>query len=195
MYQLPLEIIFVLFSIYFDLYWMKQLSGRTRFNREVKLEDMIHNLTDKWYRKLQYHNLFSRLKIVKEICCYFPFIFSLVRCPVSYVWRYVKLFAFSHLVRPLFFLSTTLPRCKTRHNIRNVLDCLNGGNHDLIFSGHAVGLFLSCHALCQYFNYVSGFGEVWYVYGALISFLIVFMREHYTVDILVSFLVTALLVK
>lgn len=189
------EILFVIFSIYFDLFCMKFLSDKTKSNIESPLFDYFHHITNPLYIKLNTKQL-SIIKYCKDIMCYLPLFLSLLLCPIDFIWKYLKLYAITHLIRPLFFICTILPRSRYRHQINRISDCYNGGNHDLIFSGHSVGLYIASYAFYQYFassGYYIAF--LWYIYSFILSFIIIFLREHYTIDLLVSLLVTIILVK
>lgn len=193
--NIVLESLFVIFAIYFDLYCMKKLSDNTLSNINLPLFDYIHHTTNSFYNRLDDRNLFF-IKCCKDILCYFPLFLSLAICPIEFVWEYAKLYAVSHLIRPLFFMCTILPRSRYRHQINKISDCYNGGNHDLIFSGHSVGLYISSYALYKYFNSLGySLAFLWYIYSLILSFVIIFLREHYTIDLIVSLLVTIILVK
>lgn len=182
------EGLFIILCIFFDLYCMYKYSEYTKKCKRVPLHDIVHHKTLFLYNHLTRKQKYG-LKIFKDMMCFFPLIISLFICPFNYVWSYFKLYAYSHLLRPIFFISTRLPRTNSRKKINSIIGCFNGGNHDLIYSGHAIGLYLCCYGLQNYF-------PVWicYSYGFIISFLILFLREHYTVDLLVSLLVTNLLI-
>lgn len=96
------------------------------------------------------------------------------------------------LLRPLFFLATVLPdsRPSARPPARDWWKVFNGGCLDKIFSGHAVFALLFLAAL-------AGAGKLSLAWAAALavaySLVLVATREHYTVDVLVSWLVVGFL--
>jgi hypothetical protein len=186
------EIIFVLSSIYFDMYWMYRLSNKTYESHRYlyPLDDIIHQ---KFLLKQFFsNNQIQLLKKIKDVLCIVPLMIALCMCEFNYVWGYTKLYALSHYIRPMFYLSTIIPRCSSRKMIYDITHCMIGGNHDLIFSGHFVGVLLSCHAMYKYFKVIGlvYLAHTWWMYAIFMFTFIITLREHYTIDLLVSISIT-----
>lgn len=173
-----IESIYMLSCFIIDMGFMKQLSDNTaNMSSQPPLFDPIQLITEQ---------INPKYKIYKDILCLFPAILCAFLVPFSTFWHYIQLYAIIHLIRPIFYLSTILPRCGERKQIRSILDCLCGGNNDLIFSGHSSLVFISCYCLSKQF----GMEYIWICYSIFVCILIVALKEHYTIDILVSLSVT-----
>jgi hypothetical protein len=105
------------------------------------------------------------------------------------------------LLRPICFLSTILPDASRVGQIPS-LTSLKGGIHDLMFSGHAalaitgattVVMAASCKPTCQTALWVLK--ALLVTLCALQSLMIICTRKHYTVDVVVAWLLCPLLVQ
>ena len=90
------------------------------------------------------------------------------------------------ILRCICFSATLLPdsseMCKESKHI--------GSCYDLIFSGHTTAMFLSTYVLRDYFKIKNLIYSILQFNNLLTSFLIIICRNHYTIDVIVSFLAT-----
>jgi hypothetical protein len=93
------------------------------------------------------------------------------------------------ICRFLCFISTILPPLKNYHD-KYRLGGINGNGSEYIFSGHA-----SYSALCTIYlythNIISGFPLI--AYNLTSQFLIIVTRNHYTVDIILAWIIVPLI--
>lgn len=89
-------------------------------------------------------------------------------------------------LRAVFFSSTLLPdssqMCKE--------SALPGSCFDLIFSGHSTIILLTTYILRDYYNLSKAKFHLLQLVNLLTCIMIVACRNHYTVDVLVSIIVT-----
>ena len=100
---------------------------------------------------------------------------------------------FMYLIIPIFLVrcitiyATILPKLSHCNIKNNIYLCLFGGCYDKIFSGHFATVFLITLLLFEQ-SYLSFF--VLCLVNILNGILIVSVRNHYTIDVIVSFFVT-----
>lgn len=105
------------------------------------------------------------------------------------------LFIILNLIRPLFYALTVLPdpteRCKTGLTCHSkVYELFTGTCKDLIYSGHVSNSLLALLFLYQYFGLPIIFV---FLQQLILVFFMLSQRKHYTIDIIVAYLVTFLL--
>jgi len=86
-------------------------------------------------------------------------------------------------IRPIFVLVTTLPTCmpKPRINIEeSFYNKFFNSTHDLMFSGHTL-VFMFCGKIIG--------GYIGFIFQYIYPILLIVSRQHYTIDVLVSFVV------
>ena len=111
---------------------------------------------------------------------------------VVYFWHITCLseFLFKHgslmLLRGILFSVTLLPDSSQMCHIANYF----GGCFDLLFSGHSTIMFLCTLLLAKHFPLWNFTKNIFYVNVAITSCLIVLCRNHYTIDVIISLLLT-----
>lgn len=144
-------------------------------------------------------NLPKTNRVVDMVHEYFPmFRFShmsdfLVCVQVVYTytqitWAHLSEFcvcmAFIQICRILCFSTTILPQLRT-YSSKQRFYGLNGSGTEYIFSGHA-----SYTCLCTLYLLNLGFSWGWLgIYNLLTQFLIIASRNHYTVDIILAWII------
>ena len=97
-------------------------------------------------------------------------------------------------LRFLTCISTLLPPIKGRYKKErsddsNLLNYLIGHNYDKIFSGHT-GVMLICVLITITNNLVNKTNQIIVsILGVIYSILILLTRQHYTVDVLLSYMI------
>lgn len=156
--------------------------------------DPIHKLTtvDKYNKGLLY---------VKDILTFSPTIITSIINPI-YGFSILKLYILCSILRPICYLSTSLPPPNHRFKkvIKHPFQTLSGSRGDLIYSGHMT--LVTCNALAI-FKFYEHILPYWVSYSLIISyitftgFLTSITKSHYTVDvtiaIIISYLITTLL--
>ena len=102
---------------------------------------------------------------------------------VPFILDYFILLFIIYCIRSVTIQLTVLPKMKNcKHNFN-----LNGFCYDKIFSGHVAFLFLFTLFLLQYkfISFISLF-----IINVLYGLLIIATRSHYTIDVVVSLLVS-----
>jgi hypothetical protein len=93
------------------------------------------------------------------------------------------------LIRGIFFSVTLLPdsseMCSSSTHI--------GSCFDLIFSGHSTIMYLCTYLINDYFYISRTVYTFFHLNNILTCFLIIVCRNHYTIDVLISLLVTYLI--
>lgn len=131
-------------------------------------------------------------RIIPEILHVIPVIF--LTAYVVYFWHITCLyeFLFKHgslmLLRGILFSVTLLPDSSRMCHLTNYF----GGCFDLIFSGHSTIMFLCTLLLVKHFPLWNFTKNILYVNVAITSSLIVLCRNHYTIDVIISLLLTYL---
>ena len=86
-------------------------------------------------------------------------------------------------LRPFFVISTIIPTCmpKPRINVeQSFYNKIFNSTHDLIFSGHTL-VFMFCGKMIE--------GYIGLIIQYIYPLLLISSRQHYTIDVLVSFVV------
>ncbi len=111
--------------------------------------------------------------------------------------NFITLFKFVGIMAFLRFLtcvSTLLPPIKGRYikersDERNFMNYVIGHNYDKIFSGHT-GVMLICVLITITNDLVNKIGKITIsILGVIYSLLILLTRQHYTVDVLLSYMI------
>ena len=110
---------------------------------------------------------------------------------------YVIIFSVMHIIRCVFYSMTILPdpsgycRFGKINSVGQFLDYIVRGTcNDLIFSGHTATILLSWKFLEDDFNipmYI-GLSHITIMIGTMMS-----LRKHYSIDVVIAFLVTSML--
>jgi len=113
------------------------------------------------------------------------------------LFNFITLFKFVGIMAFLRFLtcvSTLLPPIKGRYkkersDENNLLNYVVGHNYDKIFSGHT-GVMLICILITITNNLINKTSQIIISFlGVIYSILILLTRQHYTVDVLLSYMI------
>ena len=121
---------------------------------------------------------------------------------VAAVWQgcglwWVRVHTLILVVRPLCFLGTLLPDASGVGRRPGVLD-VRGGVHDLVFSGHTASALAGACVLSLHADPTRGLASVLLPWAAFVgclvqSLCILAARQHYTVDVVVAWVMAPLL--
>lgn len=128
----------------------------------------------------------SKYENIIEAICFLPFLYLLYLSLKEERYSVIKEFSFIFccltLIRTITYSVTILPSiyCYKDESINTL-----GGCTDCIFSGHTSFVILSCLFLChfKYSKYIL-------LFPIIPSLLIISARLHYTVDVILSWLIT-----
>lgn len=149
-----------------------------KMNCKVPLYDIIHSITPDLN---QYEYLINVIILIL-------FIYVVVFERKYFEWyTFIYIFLIIILLRSVISVVTILPSshpsCTNGSNGMNFLSYFTGGCNDKIFSGHmALLLLLLLLIKCQKWKKI--------LIGVLYGILLIITRSHYTVDIIVSIIVT-----
>ena len=159
------------------------------------LRDTVHNIADKF-------NFLSKCHQVPEIVIGMYTLAFIILC-TDKITDFLMILSILLLVRAVSYNVTVLPTCDTRKDLTFIHDSLwtiikyyvmnpfsLGGINDLLFSGHCSFLTLLTLFLTSYGTHVLIFKMMLWIVTCIISFLIVALRRHYTIDIMYAFIVT-----
>jgi len=93
-------------------------------------------------------------------------------------------------LRGLFFSSTLLPDSSQMCSVSTHI----GSCFDLIFSGHSTIMYLSTYIINTYFSINTNIYYLFHFNNLITSILIILCRNHYTVDVLISIVLTYLII-
>lgn len=99
-----------------------------------------------------------------------------------------------NLLRPIFYAITIVPdpidKDDHRENSNSTYDMLMGSCKDMIFSGHVSNSLMALLFLMKYFNLPVVFA---FLHQAVLILWMLCQKRHYTIDIIVAYLVTIIL--
>ena len=158
--------------------FIKKIRPCNRF-RSNGIYDVIHDN----FPPLQLPYLSDILSAAQLIVCVMTISFP-------EILLFLQIMTVSQLLRVVCMISTALPPLK-KYEDKERFGGLNGTGTEYIFSGHA-----SYSALASIFLYNYGAGLLFLVpYNLLTHFLVVATRNHYTVDVILSWIIVPLLYK
>ncbi len=95
------------------------------------------------------------------------------------------------LLRATFFSVTLLPDSSQMCTVSTHI----GSCFDLIFSGHSTIMYLCTYLINDYFYISRTVYFIFHINNLLTCFLIIICRNHYTIDVLISIVLTYLIYK
>jgi hypothetical protein len=179
--------------VYTFLYWFSCICihsflAKFVYNKGISVgllhSSPLYDIVQEYFPNLQAY------RIVPEILHVIP-VFILCGY-IVYFWHLACLseFFFKHgslmLLRSVLFSVTLLPDSSQMCHIANYF----GSCFDLLFSGHSTIMFLSTLLLVKHFPIWNFTKNILYSNVAITSCLIVFCRNHYTIDVIISLLLT-----
>jgi hypothetical protein len=173
-------------ALHFLMVYLVHMTGSKFYNNRIyhnKTNPKVFDIGEKYL--LDLHNIKWVRYLVDFIAALSPLIFG-----ITVALEHARFMIIILAIRHIFTLVTILPKHKkcddSRFGIREVFV---GHCYDKIFSGHFSSLFLLCLILLkQGIVSIPLVTVVLFIYGSLL----ICIRYHYTVDILVAFVVTLL---
>lgn len=161
-----------------------------------KLHDIIHDYHSDDSIK-QYYLVGDIMTIL--LCIFFLWICITNKSYVT-IFHFAIIFVLSYGIKSIFTISTILPdpsgTCKEKHKNIPFAKNLIGDCNKLMFSGHAVSLFIILFILYNIkcdgnkeFVISSRCMTMLILYVLVTCYVIIATRNHYTIDVLVSFFV------
>ena len=154
-----------------------------------KLPDIFHS--DKF--NLKPISFFNEIIIVSLIIQFIYYI-SIEKIPYNDVILFIKYFTILLLIKIILMNVTILPdpskRCKNGTNIFTIL--FMGGCNDLIFSLHMTIVLLILHFLKKNKLITEKYAMI---YSLLQAFFIIFTHNHYTIDVILAFIITSFVIN
>lgn len=151
------------------------------------------------------HYVFPKMDITKNINYLYDFftfapillLYGLIIYSKNYtlLLEVTILFITLNVIRPIFYTLTVLPdpteRCiydKQEHTA--FYEFITGTCKEMIFSGHVSNSFLALLLLVKYFGLPIPYAVL---HQTILVFLMLCQRKHYTIDIIIAYLVTFIL--
>jgi len=169
------------------IFFHKKLADRT-YNKGIQLNLLetkpLYDIIQESFPNLQSYRL------IPEVLHFIP-ILTLLFATLYYKHiQCLKKFLFTHgllmFIRAISFSVTLLPDSSRMCHMSNHL----GGCFDLLFSGHSTIMLLCSLLLTEYFPITTKWKLCLFANTGITSFLIILCRNHYTIDILYSILIT-----
>lgn len=159
-----------------------------------KVHDLSHNILPsvKINPKLNYfYDMYTALPIFILIGL------GLLKAKLNVIFQYYILLGIIYFIRPFFYCLTVLPdpsgKCdgkKEYNKSHPFYENMYGTCRDLIFSGHIASSYLAWKFLIDYFSISPVYGIL---HQVSVILLMMCQRKHYSIDVLIAFLVTYLL--
>jgi hypothetical protein len=159
-------------------------SIRYDYKCEKPLYDFLHRVIPNLKR---YELLIDLVPILLGVTVFYLYIYDnleqkLIRDAIVY-------YSILMIIRALVYSSTILPSPICSKRQRN---SSTGGCHDCIYSGHTVATLILAHSL---YHHNPDYLGALMVYCILGSLLIIGTRSHYTVDVIVAYIVVYAFLK
>ena len=155
--------------------------NRNEYNKQT-LHDVIADNTPNLNKYSEYVN-------VVMILFWIPLVLSFSLAPFISVFKYVSILFF---IRSILVSSTVLPSCKleTCSDYNGIYKYIFGHCNDKIFSGHASLSIVLVYIMKRFALINDSFYIFFVLLTILVSLAIVMVRWHYTVDVLLAYLIT-----
>lgn len=154
------------------------LSSRFIKNHNTKIVDIIHNN----FRIFKYHHS-------SDFLIFLQILFGIIKLEIYTIKEILLLMSIIQFLRSICSITTVLPPLKNyKDKIR--FGGLNGYGTEYIFSGHAS--YSAVTTLFLYSENILGFYTL-FLYNCISQLLIVVSRNHYTIDVLLAWIISSLL--
>jgi hypothetical protein len=147
-------------------------------NDNTKIIDIVHNN----FKIVNYH-------YISDFLVFSQVLFGFIKLQLYTIKEIFLIMSVIQVLRSICAISTVLPPLKNyRDKIR--FGGINGYGTEYIFSGHAS--YSAIFSLYLYSENILGFYTL-FLYNCISQFLIVVSRNHYTVDVLLAWIIVPLL--
>jgi hypothetical protein len=194
------EFILVVLSFVALSSYLSHINGKNFYNKredEKKISQKVFDIGHKYIPDLSNYEFYIGnhkliLHNILDILIIIPLIYILIyeRELRKYLIVYGLLIFF---IRSIFILITILPKHKTCNDENySFYNLFFGHCYDKIFSGHYSLTLLITILLIKKYPSLFYYGII---YNIIISLLILSTRSHYTIDILVAFIITIFIIN
>lgn len=174
------KIIFLILSILFSQVAIYYVNLREKDNNHSQLKDIIVD-------NLPYFNGLDRLY---DLLSFPPIFLNLLYFEYLPIDKLIVNIGIIYLLRGLCILTTTIPKFKTCHIEHNDIQSLfSGGCYDKIFSGHIAFVITFILYLIN-FTDQKKYKIIYFLYivvGSILSFI---TESHYSIDVLLSWIIS-----
>lgn len=168
-----LSILFFIFSCFLCMHTAQNIK-----NPNNKIVDFIHSLIP-YTDSLEYWS---------DILIFLQILFCLYISSINNITEMFLIMSITQICRTICNISTTLPQLK-KYSDKIRLGGINGSGTEYIFSGHASYSAISFIYLIQY-KYNTYLLTIYNLFSQL---LIIITRNHYTVDIVLAWIIVPLI--
>ena len=173
-------IVFLIISILFSQLSILYVNYKEKDNIDPPLKDMIvDNLPD-----------FSEFMYLYDMMSLPPFILTLLyikKMPISNLIRNLSII---FTLRGICILTTSLPKFEScKIDYRDIKSMFTGGCYDKIFSGHIAFIITFILYLINYTEQ-KDYKIIYYFYAILASLLSFVTKSHYSIDVIISWIIS-----
>lgn len=179
--NLPLSVYFLPYIIHLLIVYVMSNKKRDKYNRQ-QLYDIIADNTPNLSKYCEYVN-------ITMVLFWLPLLFSFALAPFISIFKYVSILFF---IRSILTSSTILPSCNAEKctNYNGLYKYILGYCNDKIFSGHVSVCLVLVHIMKR-FDIINDYMYIFFILlTVLISIAIIMVRWHYTVDVLLAYIIT-----
>ncbi len=186
--SLPLWVFIIpyFFHIY-SVSYLLNLSLNKRYNKQNLYDIIASNTT----------NLNKYSYLINYLCMLFilPFIFQF---KINYLISFFKYYSLLLFIRAILTNVTVLPSCLSE-NCEDYKDYgwykyINGHCNDKIFSGHVAKSIMALYLIYKNKLLSQPLMYCAFLLLFIISILIVMVRWHYTIDVLIAYIISGLII-
>ena len=177
------KIIFFILALLFSQFCIYYVNHREKNNMQPQLTDPLID-------SLPFFDGFDKIYDLTLLPPFFLTLMFYDKLPVGNLLTNINVIL---ILRGLCILTTSIPKLKTCQidpNDKGIL--LSGGCYDKIFSGHLAFIITMILYLVIYTDQ-KNYKYIYYFYIVLASFLSLITESHYTIDILISWILSTTL--
>lgn len=172
-------ILYLIYSHFINKYL--DIIGKDHYNDEIRIYDLCHTYLPNYEKYEFIGNIYIVILLL--------FILYKPSKTISIVFDLISFIIPIYFIRSILTLINVLPK-SSECNYNPHLAFINGGCYDKIFSGHSAFVFILTLLLNKY--KIINFATL-IIFNIINVSIILLTRTHYTIDIIVSFLVSYLM--
>jgi hypothetical protein len=173
-----IAVLYLIYSHFINKYL--DIIGKDHYNDEIRIYDLCHTHLPNYEKYEFIGNIYIVIVLL--------FVFKSSKT-ISIIFDLISFIIPIYFIRSILTLINVLPK-SSECNYNPFLAFINGGCYDKIFSGHSAFLFILTLLLNKY--KIINFATLIILNIVNVS-IILLTRTHYTIDIIVSFLVSYLM--
>ena len=170
-----IAVLYLIYSHFINKYL--DIIGKDHYDDEIRIYDLCHTHLPNYEKYEFIGNIYIVIVLL--------FVFKSSKS-ISIIFDLIAFIIPIYFVRSILTLINVLPK-SSECNYNPSLAFINGGCYDKIFSGHAAFVFILTLLLKKY--RIINFATLIILNIVNVS-IILFTRTHYTIDVIVSFLVS-----